>query len=107
LSFNRKGRSYYINLNKPKKAPSNKTVGIFISETGDFRGWESDKEIFSGKSIGGLINGFIGIFKLGAVVQELGVYYKLTENGWKLETPTNEIYEDQKWRHPNGNRQDW
>ena len=84
LGFKKIGRSYHISINKPLKRPSSKTVGIYISETGEFEAWENQSSIFSGKSIGGLVTGFVGIYKIGSVVRDSGLFYKLTEKGWEL-----------------------
>lgn len=86
LSFKKTKKQYHVAVNIPHKLPSSKTIGIFVSESGSYVAWEKTADIFSGKSIGGIITGFIGIYKLGSVVYDMGVYYKLTENGWTLHT---------------------
>lgn len=84
LGFHREGKKYHINLNISKKRPSPKTVGLFLSETGDFQAWEQSQSVFSGKSIGGLVTGYFGIYKVGSFVKDSGLFYELTDSGWEL-----------------------
>ena len=93
LGFHRKGREYHINLNIPSKRPSPKTVGIFLSNSGDFESWEKKTEIFSGKSIGGLVTGYFGIYKIGSFVKESGLFYELTDIGWQLKDKISQVKE--------------
>lgn len=82
LGYVRKNRTHYIYLNKPRKRPSSKTVGVFVWP-GPYTAYCGERFVGKTKGNGG-IDGMFGIYNVGTLIEvEDGTWYELSKDeGW-------------------------
>lgn len=84
LGWKRVGKTSFIFINEPRKRPSVKTFGVFISEV-DYEVFDPKDEVFTAPRRKIKHKGRFGVYNIGTIIKEADLFYELTEeHGWEV-----------------------